>query len=505
LRPHTATDTAFTSLRGPIRICGVYACEIAMVGLLLRPDFNYTLSFVSHVVTHFFLPGLTILAIFFAIYPGQRIQPPFLPLWGTIVDLTLLLTCWRFDIMTLYLWYPLLCAVLILGLTWITPLRWTSLGTIPRVPSCWIAFIVLVSVMSLYLFASTPEDPHIVDQIVGLHSVARGWPPQNLFVADLPYSNNYLVHAMMYGVLLNTGIGPYFLVTKFFPIYLTWLFARSLRHFCTYQLRLRPPLLLVTESCIFLTGGFSIVVGHIFVTPTITAALAVQSTLLSYTIMLLCLGRQAQCPESRGGRAFALLLVALIVFLATGARAQLAPVLISAQLLLLAHSLVFRDRAAAIWHACVLACMVLAAFSGLLVFLSAGSGFSGASFLSIQMDPSRFIVDNLSFFYLPHWLSTLGLPVGIAALIGYFVLVVLQPSFLLPGLCVFLVALWHRKLAAYRSIEVLLVGVVIAGVTATSCITRRLQPSSSVRPGCNSFCGGDVGNVKSPMPFWPPR
>jgi hypothetical protein len=165
---------------------------------------------------------------------------------------------------------------------------------------------------------------------------------------------------------------------------------------------------------------------------------------------------------------FALLLVALIVFLATGARAQLAPVLISAQLLLLAHSLVFRDRAAAIWHACVLACMVLAAVSGLLVFLSAGSGFSGASFLSIRMDPSRFIVDNLSFFYLPHWLSTLGLPVGIAALIGYFVLVVLQPSFLLPGLCVFLVALWHRKLAAYRSIEVLLVGVVIAGVTATS-------------------------------------
>ena len=225
---------------------------------------------------------------------------------------------------------------------------------------------------------------------------------------------------------------------------------------------------LLPGFCFFIVFGYSPVIGHIFGTPTVTPALRVQSTLLSFPIMLALVMMQSALPRSILRRVFLFCSIVVAAFIGAGARAQLGPVIICAQALLVLHALGIKKPDAAVWRTVVLAALLLAFGAALLLFLTVASGFTGASFLRIEANPAHFIVDLMYWFYAAQWLSNLGVVPIWAGTAAFIIIIVMQSSFLLPGFLWFIRNSLTRGLSALRPVEVLLLGIVIAGIVAVS-------------------------------------
>jgi hypothetical protein len=277
-----------------------------------------------------------------------------------------------------------------------------------------------------------------------------------------------MLHLLLGGVHTVTNIDPVLLVTRLSPIFLSWLFARSLFYFCSRYLKLPPIIALAPGLAFFIVFGYSPVIGHIFGTPTVTAASWVQSPLFSFSIMLLIIPIQSYLPKKSLQKCLILPSIAVAAFVGTGARAQLGPVIICAQSLLLLQAFAGKNANAIIWRAGVLAAIVIAVGAAMAFFLSVTSGFTGVSFLRFEANPTHFIIQQMAWFYAGQWLSDMGMAPVWAAAIAFIIIIVMQSSFLLPGFIQFFRTCWMRTFAALSPVEVLLLGIVIAGISAVS-------------------------------------
>jgi hypothetical protein len=317
----------------------------------------------------------------------------------------------------------------------------------------------------LWLFSLHGPDPHLIYQIFGVQAVSH-WPPPNLVVADVPYSNNYALHLLLAGIQTVTQIDLVLLVTRLSPIFLSWLFARSLFHFCFRYLRMPQIVALLPGLCFFIVFGYSPVVGHIFGTPTVTAAIWVQSSLFSFCIILLVVTIQSLLPQNVLQKCLILFSIFVAAFVGTGARAQLGPIVICAQSLLLLQALAGRKTDVILWRAGVLAVMLTAVVAAIVFFLTVTGGFTGVSFLRFEANPSLFIIQRMPWYYAGQWLSDLGVGPVWAAMTAFIIIICMQSSFLLPGFIWFLSTCWTRGFVALYPVEVLLLGTVIAGIAA---------------------------------------
>jgi len=466
---HPATAFA-TFVKGKFGGCAVlaasgllYAVELLALCFFVGIGPAPVALFLSFFLLHFFLTGIAVALI------AARLTTTDGPIFniiviGVVADAAILLLCWRLDILQVYALYPIATFVLLLLRPgWISRYGLTLIHHDAPLTRCLLVAQVIPPL--LWLFSLDVTDGHFMDQIFGVQSVSH-WPPPNLVVADVPYSNNYVLHLLLSVIRAVTQIDLVLLVTRLSPIFLSWMFARALYHFCVRYLGMPAAIALLPGLCFFITFGYSPVVGHIFGTPTITASIWVQSPLLSFSILLLVVAIQSALPQAVPQRSLILFSAFVSTYVATGARAQLGPIVICGQLLLLGQAVLSKKMDVIRHRASVLAVMLVSVLTAIAFFLTVTSGFTGVSFLTIEANPTHFILENLTWFYVGHWLSELGLHPTWAAAFAFLVIVVLQSSFLLPGFVRFLAASLTPGFTSLRPAKVVLLGIVIAGTSA---------------------------------------
>lgn len=156
------------------------------------------------------------------------------------------------------------------------------------------------------------------------------------------------------------------------------------------------------------------------------------------------------------------------MFIRTGIRAQLGPIIICSQSLLLLHSIARKQTDEIVFKSVLLLVLIISFVAALYVFLTLSNGFSGSSFISVGANPLNFILTNLSSFFLAKWLITSGVAINLAATISFIVIIVMQTSFLLPGFILTVKKWWPAGFRSLKPIEVLLIGTVIAGIAGVS-------------------------------------
>jgi hypothetical protein len=441
--------------------------ELSALSLLFGMDSTIFGPFSFFFLTHFFLTGVVLSLIVTKLTMGEQPVSD-LVIIGVVADSALLLLAWRFRCFEIYIYYPIASlAVFLISLKW-QPLLYerTSVSRASIV----IQPLLVLQIIPPLLWVLSPlrgTGHEIIDQIYGVQAVSH-WPPQNLIVADLPYSNNYMLHLLLGGIHTATKIDLVLLVTRLSPIFLSWLFARSLFYFCRRCLNIPPIVALLPGFAFFIVFGYSPVIGHIFGTPTVIAAIWVQSPLFSFSIMLLIITIQSFLPKNVLQKCLILPSIFVAAFVGTGARAQLGPIIICAQSLLLLQALANKNTNEVIWRTGVLVVILIAVGAAIVFFLTVTSGFTGVSFLKFEANPTHFIIEQMTWFYAGQWFSDLGMAPVWAAAIAFIIIIVMQSSFLLPGFVWFIGTCWRRGFAALSPAEVLLLGTVIAGISAVS-------------------------------------
>jgi len=450
----------------------LYVLELSIVSLIYGTSLSVVLWFIFYFVSHIVITGLAITTAVHKHSPAILRRLPFAVVTGVVADCLLAFLCWRFDLRGIYELYPVGALVfLILALLRTkTPPLTTQINGTEAFLSC--AVMLQVAVPLIWYFSSivTVNDRNMTDQLIGMRSLAT-WPPMNLAVADLPYSNNYALHLLLNSITQVTQIDSVSLLSRLSPIFLSWLFARTLHEFCLSWFRLHWMIALLPGVCFFLVVGYSPIIGHVFGTPTISAALLVQSPLLSYSIMLLLLSILATYPRKTMDRCLALASIIAVTFVGVGARAQLGPVVFCASLLLVVQAALSKKAEAAVWYSGAAVAILTSTLLALLVFLTLGSGFSGTSFLRLTINPINFVAEILPWYFAGQWLLDSGASITIAAAISFLVVIMMQPSFLLPPLLFAAYKLSARQVRSLSPMETLLVGVIIAGVAAV-CLTE---------------------------------
>jgi hypothetical protein len=439
--------------------------ELAILSLFFGMDLMAIGSFIFFFLNHFFLTGTTLCLLAAKLNLGEKAIPEVVTI-GVISDCALLAIAWRFDFIGFYAFYPIIIFAVFLVL-------FTSRSSSEDIfgwrdlPLVRVVLSLQIIPPLLWLFSIDSTDRHFIDQIVGVQVLSH-WPPANLFVADIPYSNNYVLHLLLSATNTLTNIDVVLLVTRISPIFLSWLFARSLFYFCRTYLNLPWVYALLPGLCFFIVFGYSPVIGHIFGTPTVIPAVRVQSTLLSFPIVLAIVMMQSALPRNVLPQGILLCSLVIAAFIGTGARAQLGPIIICAQSLLLLQALMTGKLDVLVWRGTVLAALLLAVGAALVFFLTVTGGFTGTSFLKIEANPAHFIMDLMYWFYAAQWLSNIGVNPTWAAMVAFVIIIVAQSSFLLPGLLCFIRTCWIRGFLALRPSEVLLLGMIIAGTVAVS-------------------------------------
>jgi hypothetical protein len=448
--------------------CSLCVLELALLSILFGISLTNIGLFVFFFLTHFYLSGAVLSLVTTKLAVGER-RTNNVVIVGVVADCVLLLLSWRSDHIEVYVYYPIFAFVLYLILL---KSQSVSVPNLHRGPSVAIRILLTVQVILPILWVLSPlrsTGDEIIHQVFGAQSVSH-WPPHNLVVADIPYSNNYMLHLLLSGMRTATNIDLVLLVTRISPIFLSWLFAKSLFDFGNGHLKMPASISLLPGFSFFIVFGYSPVMGHVFGAPTATASLWVQSPLFSFSIMLLIIETQALAPRFLLQKGVILFSICAASFVGTGARAQLGPVIICAQALLMLQAIVEKEANSFIWRGAILASILIAVGGAIIFFLSATSDITGISFLRYE-NPTHFIIGQMDWFYVCKWLSNLGMAPLLAAGIAFIIIIVMQSSFLLPGFILFLRTSWKRGFAALSPAEAILLGIVIAGVGAV-CFTE---------------------------------
>jgi hypothetical protein len=238
---------------------------------------------------------------------------------------------------------------------------------------------------------------------------------------------------------------------------------------------------------VFWIVGVPPISGAIFATFTPFAALLIMSPsfafIVFFTALTLILDNLASGERSTGISA---LIVGVLSFAATGARAVATPILLcSLGLLWLVE--IWRKGPLARRLSTFTLASAFGFLLGLYFFFTLGSNFSGTGIITITGQPFSFIVSPEQYlFRLPFMLTEIDFPPFAAALVSLLVIVAFQPGFLLPGFIVEL-SRWSR---GWSREEIALLGVSLSGIVATFV---------TVAPGYSHFTFLQYSNIAMSM------
>jgi hypothetical protein len=305
---------------------------------------------------------------------------------------------------------------------------------------------------------------HFAFQGVIVRSLALGWPPPNLLLADVPLSYNYAAHLWLLAAHESTGLPVETLVARLGPVFFPGCAAAMLFAFGRFILGLPSWAAVLPVVGVFWVVGTPPIATGVFGTFIPLGAALIMSPALAFAVFLFILTLVIESLARRpGGEPWAGLAAGAATFVATGARGAAGPILLCALGLLWAASI----RRVAFWGALLHLLAAGAGFAAaLVVFFTVGSDFSGTGFVNFVGQPfTTLLAPNQHLFTVPGTLIGLGVPALAAAAVAFVLIAAFQAGFLTP-------AFFYRFASMVRegpsNAELLLLGAGVAGAVAFS-------------------------------------
>ena len=449
------------------------SCLILLAGLVaVYPSLDAALRFLFYVLVFNLLPGLVVCRL---LLPGLKELGSFVVYAlsvGIAVNLLVFVPLWMAGAPQWLMVLPFAAAAAFIVLR-----RQLGFGALiagarrGRRELCWAAAAALVTVTPLLTmqFFRAGVGPnfsfHFGFEALVVQDLARGWPPPNLMLADVPLSYNYAAHLWILAAQETCGVAVEILAGRFGPVFLLGCAAAQMMVFGRYVMRLNWAVAPMPVVGVFWIVGVPAIAGKIFATFTAFAAVLLMSTSLGFLLFfviatIICDDRQRQ-PRPIGWTAAILVLLA---FLLTGARVVGSPVLLCAIALLWAVDIGRYRRIP--WRATIHLLACGAGFAaGLFFFFTIGQAFSGLGFASFTGEPFSALTDPVreTLFVLPAQLMAWHVPRLPAGMLAFLVMVLFQPGFLLPTL---VCELRHMARHGASPAQTLLLGASIAGIAA---------------------------------------
>lgn len=433
-----------------------------------HPDVGSSLRFMAYVLAFNLLPGLSVMRRANVVSRDTSLLLLLALNLGIIANLFFVTVLWALDLLWLLPALPIIAgAALLLDRRrpgWGIPLvRWRG----SRTAGSWVAIAFFLCLTGLLgtanVLAGDPGDGfsfHSAFQGILVRGLEQGWPPPNLLLPNMHLSYNYGAHLWVLGVAEITGLPIDALVARYAPVFLGMAAAAAM--FVTGRQLLGLPgwAAGLAMMCAFWIVGIPPVAGAIFGTFMPFGATLLLSPFLAFTVFFVTL--HVLVAESRRGLPARLLALFVLVFLATGARGVVPPLLICA----VCFDLLWMWRIRGAFprnEALHLTAMTAGFVGGLVVFFTLGSGFSGTGFLTVTGQPVTFLTSPDQYLLtLPHLLMGAGFSPLLAGLLGFAVIAVFQAGFLTPALPWGLRGATHRDGKAIR----LMAGCGLAGICA---------------------------------------
>lgn len=344
------------------------------------------------------------------------------------------------------------------------------------------AFLCLTSFMGMANVLAGDTDWafsfHSAFQGVIVRGLEGGWPPANLLLPGVDWSYNYGAHLWVLGAARITGLPLDLLVARHAPLVLAFAAAGAMLAVAQALLGLRWWAAALSLVGVFWIAGIPPIAGQAFATFMPFSGVLLLSPFLAVALFLVTLWVLADEGEGRP-LARAILLV-LLMFLLTGARAVAPPILLCALGL---HLLLAGWSTRRIpWRLLVdLAACIIGFALGWLLFFNPGAGVNGLGFAQFNGHPFHYLTAPTQYLLtVPHMLMAAGLPRLPSGALAFAAIALFQASFLLP-------ALWAGLDGVTRSKPVLLLaGAAFAGISAVFLIEA---------PGYSHFSFLNFANV----------
>jgi hypothetical protein len=331
-----------------IAVAAVLSCVIVLAGLLaVYPSIDAAIRFLLYVLVFNFLPGMVVARLVLPALEELDSYVLYALSMGIAVNLLIFIPLWMMGAPQLLVALPFAATAALVIFR--RRLRFGSLiGSNPAWRLWgWPAVAVLVTATPLltmqYLLAEDVTGAfsfHFGFEALAVQDLARGWPPPNLMLADVPLSYHYAAHLWILAAHQNSGVPVEILAGRFGPVFLAGCAAAQIMAFCRYVLRLRWWAASLPVVSVFWIVGIPAVAGKIFATFTAFTAVLILSPSLGYIVFFVA--ATIVCDDLRRRDrhlGWTAILLALLVFLLTGARAVGPPVLMCAVALLWAVEL----------------------------------------------------------------------------------------------------------------------------------------------------------------------
>ncbi len=410
------------------------------------------------VVTRLILPRVNGLGTFLIFSLGA----------GVLVNILVVILLWSIDQLSLLNALPVAASVLLIG--GYRRLRLTEIVTDWEVGRsdfrCLLGtvFLCLTALLAMAVqLIEGGDNFHFAFQGVIVRGLQLGHPPPNLLLPDVPWSYNYAAHLWILGVNLISGLSIEVLVARYGPLLLCFIAAAMMLAFARRMIGLAWWIAPLPVICVFWVLGMPSIAARIFGTFMPLAGILIMSPFLAVLVFFVTIAFVVEGRAvSWAGQIVRGAILALLIFLATGARGVCPPILICALALRLLVTWHHRRAWPAMQAADLFAGGVGFAV-GLRFFFTAGTSFSGTGFVKITGQPFSYLTDPSQWlFTLPHTLMQLGVAALPAGMISFTVVATFQAAFLTPALPASFAEIRQKTDEA----QILLLGSAIAGIAA---------------------------------------
>ncbi|MBR0965833.1 hypothetical protein JQ554_16685 [Bradyrhizobium diazoefficiens] len=431
------------------------------------PSTLATTKFLGYLLVFNLLPGLIVARLLF---PGASEAPVYVIValaLGTAINALTITALWSIGRSDLLFMLPVLAIgtaiVSSRRLQWAAPFvdkerghhsLWWVVGTL------FFCFTALIGVG----FTFTGETPdvyseHSAFQGMIVRALEFGWPPPNLLLPDVPLSYHYAAHLWIFGAKLTTGIPVDVLVARYGPLFLGGASAALMGAFGRYVVGLAWWTAILPVVCLYWVLGIPPISGGLFASFMPFGSNILLSPFLGVIVFLLTIAFVLEDARS----AFPFLFMravtlAILMFLATGARGVCPAILICSLGLRLAVT-IWRERELLRDNILDLVAAMAGFAVGLRFFFTLGTDYSGTGFVKFVGQPFTFLAGDQTVLTLAHTLMRWGLPSLLAGIAAFAVIAAFQAAFLTPALPAFI--LEFRKHP--RNVDILLIGCAVAG------------------------------------------
>jgi hypothetical protein len=452
-----------------ISIAGLtWLCAAILTLMSVYPSWSSALIFLAYVVFLNVLPGAIFVRLLFPQIQSLGIFVIYAAGVGTVANVLVFIPLWMLGTPGLLKWWSLVgIAGVLLGRRKLQLAKLIENWTVGRSEACWIATALLICGTTLLLVTWYVEGDgsgplHFSFQGVVVSSLASGWPPTNLMLADVPLSYNYLAHLWLLAISENTSLGVPELVARYGPVFFLSSALAAMAAFGRHVLTLSWWAVALSIVAVWWVFGVPPVTGAIFGTFTSLATVVILSPGFGFVIFFVLLTLVIESLRGDGHHAARdTVAIGLLSFAATGARGVTMPIFLCSLALL--GAVKWLQAGSLRLLSLYLLAGSLGFVGGLFFFFRIASDFTGTGFLQFTGQPFTYLSSQQTLLTLPRLLINLGIPQIVAGALAFLVIAAFQGAFLTPGL------LYNMRFMMRRGpgdAEWLLLGASLAGIAA---------------------------------------